>query len=446
MVSPKVVITPDQPTLEQVGLGEFPDTIKFDGKAMHIPKLDAQDLNNMLQIDGELGGLYRILTTPLRGSEIIVKEANSRSKTEANFVREILISPYKEGGMTTPLETVLATVLRMLIDGWAPHEIVWEIRKGYVRVRKIDYRPVTTISPILDKYNDVEKYEQDLSKIDIRRIAGDDNKVIIKSDKVLHFVNSPEWNPIFGRSSFVQAYYHAEKKHKLYRIAHIAAQINALRLRRIRIPVDKENDSQKYIDLVSKLGFNSTIALPEDIDLELLDVGNNFPDIMPLIQHHDTQASKSVLAQVIDVGVEGRTGSFNLSESHLDIFLVNLELMGQYVAKIINSVIIPKIIDWNFGTGNYPKIQFQPFDRLIKKQLFDVYTRIAGSANINVSPEFLLEIEKEVARTIGLRVEYDKIEEKVTEMFRQKILNPKGSDSSEGSGDPDTRDRSTRTD
>ena len=281
-----------------------------------------------------------------------------------------------------------------------------------------------------------------LLKLTLKRIA--DRKVRIRQDKIMHFVNGPEWNSIFGRSSFIQAFYHYEKKHKLYYIAHIAAQINALRLRVLRTPQDLEKNIPKYLDLVSKLGFNSTINLPKDVDLELLDIGNNFPDVLPLIQHHDTQAAKSLLAQVIDVGVEGRTGSFNLSDTHFDIFIVNLELMGDYIASVFNSVIIPKLIDWNFGTGNYPRVKFSPFDRQIKQLLFEVYKRIIGAANLNVTPEFILETEQEVAKTLGLNLDYADLE-KYVGIFEEKMSQVgTGSESSSGTGDPDDRDRSTR--
>ena len=70
--------------------------------------------------------------------------------------------------MVTPLGTVISTILRMLIDGWSPHEIVWNIRNGFVRVDKIDYRPVSTITPILDNENNLVSYEQDLAKIDVK--------------------------------------------------------------------------------------------------------------------------------------------------------------------------------------------------------------------------------------------------------------------------------------
>ena len=447
------VITPTEPIIGVTGMAEVPDSISYNKRLIHTPEILPEDLSKMMKIDGEISGLFRILSTPLRGAELEVMSPHSRANRETNFITEVLTAPYADGGMTIPLQTVMATIMRMLIDGWSPHEIVWEIKNQEVRVEKIEYRPVHSIEPQVDSRNNLSGYVQHLNRVrkDFDGISELNETADIDVSKIMHFVNAPEWNYIFGRSIFIQAFYHFEKKHKLYYISHIAAQINALRLRVLRLPAALEGEMDKYLEMVAKLGFNSTISLPEGAEIELLDVGDNFPDVMPLIQHHDTQAAKSVLAQVIDLGVEGRTGSFNLSDTHLDVFIVNLELMAKYVANVFNTVLIPKLIDWNFGTGNYPKVQFQPFDRLVKAQLFDIYKRMSASTTLNASPEFLTEIEKSVAKATGLNVPYDEIETTVTEMFRKKgeaqvkaLTQTAGSESSSGTGDPDTRDRTTR--
>ena len=122
--------------------------------------------------------------------------------------------------------------------------------------------------------------------------------------------------------------------------------------------------------------------------------------------------SKAVLSQVIDIGVEGQTGSFNLSDTHLDIFISNLSLITMHIADVFNRDLIPKLIDWNFGTGLYPEIKFQPFDREDRKLLADIFTRISGARQINISPELKLALEEHVADALGLDIDFDKIRER----------------------------------
>ena len=415
MVSENTVETPRAPNTRIVGFPDYPNSVKYDSNAIiHVPEIEADNLAKMMKFDGQVGGLYRILTTPIRGAKIEIEKPNNRANRETNLIREILTENYSAGGMVIPMQQVLASIMRMLVDGWSPHEIVWEIRNGMVRVYKIDYRPTKSIRVRLDSRKEVDGYTQDLGMLDITRYDGDSRKVFIPPDKIMHFVNSPEWNPVYGRSLFTQAYFHFEKKHKLYYISHLAAQISALKMRLLRSPTDDEKEIEKYVSMVSKLGFNSTVNLPTDWEFELLDTQNNFPDILPLIQHHDAQMSKSVLAQVLDVGVEGRTGSFNLSDTHFDIFIVNLELMSEYISTIFNTVLIPKLIDWNFGTGFYPKVKFLPFDRQIKQRLFTIFQEMVKSQHVNATPEFMYQMEQKVADIMGLDISYPEMEDRIS--------------------------------
>lgn len=408
------VISPSAPTMGEVGRSSVPDAMQAQNTLVNLPRIMPSKIDAMYQSDGEVAGLYRIITTPLRGAKIRVHPKHQRGKREANFIEEIFRNAPHDGGMRTPFNVVMATILRKIMDGYSPHEIIWKIEKGFVRIDKLAHRPINTITKI--KVNDQVEIENYVQNVSTRGIGG--NEVDIPSDKVLHFVFQPEFNPIFGRSMFTQAYYHYEKKHKLYYISHIAAQIRALRLRILRAQETDPDKVKEVLDMVAKLGFNSTINLPEGYELEFPDTGSGESlDVLPLIQHHDAQMAKSILAQVLDVGVEGRTGSFNLSETHLDIFITNLEMIAEGIASVFNTTLIPKLIDWNFGTGNYPKIQFVPFDRDVKKALANLFFKLSIAKNLNVTPQFRLQLEKQVAEDIGFDLDYEVIEKSLDDML-----------------------------
>ncbi len=411
VVSDKV-ISPSAPTIGEVGRSSIPSFMQVSNTFINSPRIPSEKMDSMFASDGEVAGLYRIITTPLRGAAIRIHPKNKRGNREANFIEEIFKNSPNDGGMRTPLNLVMATILRQIMDGYSAHEIVWKIEDGFIRIDKLAHRPVNSITKIItNNQGEIEQYVQRISG----RVGSEE--AIIPADKVLHFVFQPEFNPIFGRSMFTQAYYHFEKKHKLYYISHIAAQIRALRLRILRATETDETKLNLVLDMVAKLGFNSTILLPDGYELDFPDISGNSPDVLPLIQHHDAQMAKSILAQVLDVGVEGRTGSFNLSETHLDIFITNLELISSAIASTINTTLIPKLIDWNFGTRNYPTIEFVPFDRDAKKSLASLFLKLAIAKSVNVTPQFRLEVEKRVAEGLGLDIEYDEIEKSLTEIL-----------------------------
>ena len=387
------------------------------------PDIMPEKLHAMFKTDGQVAGLWRLLTTPIRssGMQVMKSQKDRFGKRELDFINSVLFSEDEYYGMRIPMEHVIATGLRMLIDGWSPHEMVWKIIEGQVRVEKLAYRSPRTITPKLDAHGEIEYYVQkrqntirDYTSTDRsnRTFVDEAGDIIIPRQKVLHFVYGYEWNSVFGRSFFLQAYYHFEKKHKLYYISHLAAQIKALRLRLVKSPKGADKDRvTAVVRQVSKLGLNTTLNIPDGYEVELPDLGNTGADngILSLIQHHDSQMSKSVLSQVLDVGVEGNTGSFNLSSTHLDIFILNLELISQAIAHMINRDLIPKLIDWNFGSGRYPKVVFTPFDTENRRLLTNLFTRIAGAAKLNVSPEFKVAIEEEVSRHLRMDLDYETI-------------------------------------
>ena len=366
----------------------------------------------MFKQDGQISGLLRMITTPLRAANVHITKPHSRANREYNLIQEIFNDENEKTGMKIPFSSVITTITRMLIDGWAPHELVWRIDEdGFVRVSKIAYRSPLSIRIKINNVGEIIGYTQIKTRpTDLTEKF----EIFIPRNKTLHFVFGEEWNPIYGRSLFLPAYFHYEKKHKLYYISHIAEQIRALRLRILKSPEQAETTKvQKVTDAVSKLGFNSTLNLPGGFELDFPDLGSSDNELLSIIRHHDVQMSKAVLAQVIDIGTEdGSTGSFNLSDTHLDIFITNLELISRSVANIINRYVIPNLIDWNFGTGNYPRIEFNPFDREDRKFLSQLFTRIAGARQVNVTPEFQLEVEKRVAEIINADIDYDEISQR----------------------------------
>ena len=210
--------TPAQPILIELGVPTIPNilpTLADELKPMEDIGMD--QLHGMLRNDGQVAGLFRMLTVPIKSSRWqITKPRKARSNSannEYNFIQEIFSVKNDAKGMRTPLPNVLSTIIRMLLDGWSPHEIVWVVTNGEVRVDKIAYRSPSTVKVKVNKHGEITGYRQSKSPLNLP--TGDpDNigEVEIPRQKVLHFVNGFEWNPIFGRSLFTQAYYHHQKK------------------------------------------------------------------------------------------------------------------------------------------------------------------------------------------------------------------------------------------
>ena len=79
---------------------------------MHVPDIDPEKMHNMFKTDGQVVGLWRMLSTPIRSSNIRVMRPvtrisapNNRANREYNFISELFL----EDKMRTPMATVLST-------------------------------------------------------------------------------------------------------------------------------------------------------------------------------------------------------------------------------------------------------------------------------------------------------------------------------------------------
>lgn len=122
------------------------------------------------------------------------------------------------------------------------------------------------------------------------------------------------------------------------------------------------------------------------------------------------------------------------------MFIMMLQSIMGEVADVINQRLIPKFIDWNFGTGKYPTFSWGTFTDEQRRSISLLFDRLAtAGAGANVTPEFMAELEKRMSQELGLDIDYAVIDERarakaasegVNDQAFQDFLNNAGLDSS----------------
>lgn len=127
-----------------------------------------------------------------------------------------------------------------------------------------------------------------------------------------------------------------------------------------------------------------------------------------MIKFHDSQISKSMLAQFIDLGsVSSDSGSRALGGSQIDLYLAWLQGLQIKIEDAINSV-IAILIDMNFGTGKYPVFKFNPIRDDKKEMLYAVFKDFATKGRLKETT--IKGIVERVSEDVGLdyeETEYD---------------------------------------
>lgn len=385
-----------------------------------IPQLVA-----MRRMDGQARALYSLLTMPIRaalkGSSFIPAEGGDK---EAEFVTNAFTLPPESGGMSVTLSRVMAQILQALFDGFAPFEKVYHIPskgplKGKVTLKKLMYLPVETVTFVVDKKGGYRGLRQRAN------FAGESVDVYIPPQYAFYYTAREEEKAYYGVSYFQSAFYHYDKKMKQYFLGHLASQRAAVGTRVGTVPPTATVKAKReFAEALANLAFAQYILAPEGFEVEILREGATF-DFLNFINHHNSQMSKSVLAAFFDES-QGSGSNDNAmiggSGPGDDWFNLQLQAIQDEIASVINTHVIPDIVDANFNGGKYPKFQWGTLTEDQKAAVSKMFGQLSTSGqNTNVTPEFMREMEKKQAEALGFDIDYEEIEKREKEEAQRLI-------------------------
>lgn len=406
-----------------------------------------RELVAMRRTDGQARALYRLITLPIRAAlktaTFVPEEGVDGGDEEAQFIQNMLTLPSTGGGMQVPFGRFMAQLVMAIFDGFEAFEMVyWQPPTGPLKdkwtLKKLAHRPSEQLTFILDRNGDFQGLRQ-RTMYQAQYVD-----VVIPGENVLFYTANAEERPFYGISYFNAAYKHWEAKFKLYVVAHIAAQRAAVGTRVGTIPKNpSREEKQRFQQSLSDLGIAQWMTIPEDYKVESLKESAGF-DFLAYINHHNSQMSKSVLAAFFDdaQGTGGDASLIDFGRQSDALFLLMLQTIMGEIEEIINTQLIPRFIDWNFGSGKYPLFRFGQLTEEQKGALLDVFKALAVVAPdaSNVAPEMWKEIEKQIAEEFGLEVDWEAVAEREAEEQRQQELMMQQQQMAESSNAPTAPD------
>jgi hypothetical protein len=406
-----------------------PDQLPFSGgfgknELVDVKDITVQELTTMRRKDGQARAIHRVLTLPLRQAPMTFKPNDgegSDGEEEAQFVEDAFTQPLHMGGMSTSIKQVFAHLGLALANGFSVFEKVWQVTpKGDVTYRKLAPRSADTIKFNLDENGGLDSVRQRV------HWQGEMRDVTIPSDKVLVYTAQAEENPWYGESYLLPAFYHYDKKHKLYYIAHLAAQFHAVPGRIGSYPAQATKPEKDAFRMqLAKMGFNTAMTKPENWIVDEFGGQGGMPDFEKMINHHDGMMAKSVLAHFIQLGTGSTSGSWALSEDQTDFFTIALETILAEWAEMFTFYAIPQLVDHNFRSRAYPEMQLGPMSDGTKQVMEEVFKAIAVAGTTNVTKDFMFELEAKIAGELGLEIDYEALQE---EFEKEKELEQQASE------------------
>ena len=411
------------------GLGLY-SSLPFDAKGLYelnnpTPHASIDQVTEMRRKDGHGRALFQLVLLPIRyalqNGHWAAPDVNlKKAKKEVDFANQMWSLPKSAGGMSQPANKIIRQMLLSVCDGFAPFEqVIGHADKGPLKgkyiLKKLSYCDPRTVKIVTDEMGGFEGFRQRTHTLD-----GRTRDVHVKKDYSLIFTNQDEENPYYGVSMFESAYPHYEIRKKLYYIAHLAAQFAAVPGRIGSIP---QNATTRQINefkgALANFAFNTSMVHYNNFEVKPFN-GNSAFDFIKLIDHHKNMMSKSILAGFFDS--ENRTVLIENAtmDASADMFLLTLETIAEDIAHVLSDYLMPKFIDWNFGTSIYPKFVPAKLTDASKQAVIDLFRNFAMSGTLNCTPEMVREMEKRISADFNLDIDYDEIQKREQEAAEQQ--------------------------
>lgn len=336
--------------------------------------------NQMRLGDATVRAALLLLTLPILSSKWWVEPGGSSrmAKKAAEFVQENIME-----SMTRSWRETLGEILLYLTFGRMPFEKVWEFRDdGLIYLRNLAMRWPGS----------VRRWQLDDGKPGVVQVTVN-GKYQIPMSKLAVFVNQKEGDNWEGISVLRSAYKHWYTKDKYYTIDAIATERQGVGIPIAIAPQTGSTpaDEAKVQTILRNIRANqyAHIVLPYGWSLGFMDMkGNQIKNPTQMVQHHDRQISKNILAQFIELGA-GNVGSFALSRDQSTFFLMALESVANYVADTFTKYVINDLVKFNFllDPKEYPKLAYEKIGKVDINTITTALQRAQQTGFITPQPE-----------------------------------------------------------
>lgn len=340
-----------------VGLRRFRGLIAEE----YVPELSsarAVDLYAKMRSDGMVEAITRALKLPIMAASWVVEPA---SKTDANAAKaRDLVEEVLFNRLGLCWEETVRECLTYLQYGFGVQVKQWAVEKGLAVLA--DLMPVHPRTAVQGGRN--WEFDPETGALVGLWQYGTDGvtwrQELIPRERFAHFVHDGDFRNPEGRSIYRSAYKHWLVKDTLYRIEAIGLERGA-----VGVPVMEYDPDSNDTDLRNKLETfgnglmayeNGYLIVPKGTAVNNFQLQVNTESLHAAISHHDTKIAQCVLAQWLQLGVEGKGGAYALSSDQTDHFMLCLETVGDYLCAVINREVIPELVSYNLATDQFPRL------------------------------------------------------------------------------------------
>lgn len=331
----------------------------------------------MSENDDVIGAILFAIEMLMRQAYFTVEPGGNSKKDEeaAGFVQQCL------DDMQVTWSDTLSDILTFLTYGWSCHEIVYKVRKGNSKDRRLHSKYDDGLIgwrklPIRSQDTLYEwRYDEDDELLGMVQMAPPTYEpIFIPMDKMLHFRTKSRKDSPEGRSILRNAYRSWHFKKRMQEIEGIGVERNLAGFPVLKAPEGMEDlwnpDDEDMVRTLAiaeaivtniKVDKKMGVVLPPGWDLTLVTTGTgkSAGDTNMIIERYDSRIAATVMADFILLGHQ-QVGSFALASNKTNLFGVAMGAFLDVICDVFNNQAIPRLINVNGdhfkGITDYPKM------------------------------------------------------------------------------------------
>jgi hypothetical protein len=368
-----------------------------------------RDVEQMLERDGQVQGVLSALTLPIRqANTTILKPKNDKGQTE--WIREALFAESYEGGMETPLDTVIGQMSQACAFKRSYHEKVWrQDPDGAVRIKKLAMRPSASCQLVRDrKTGELISFKQFADWE--RKTPPPDWRGFVEIPKVraLVHLNNQHRDPLYGNSDLAVSTWAYTMKQKILRLWVVFLDRKAMpKTVAYGSSPSESKDNARQLASIKGAGVVGMVRPPDgNRPFDVLDdAGQGAAPFLECIRYLDSCMTQSVMAGFMDLTSSAASGkgSYALSADASGLFLASRHAQAKEIAATINCYVIAPQIAVNFGPdAAVPKLTFEKISQEQSDRALSLLTTLSSAANLQVPPDFVYLLVERCAQYLDL--------------------------------------------
>ena len=360
--------------------------------------------DEMRKSDATVAAILKVIKLPLQRADYYFSPASDSDQDKA-IAKHL---EYEFFDRLNFYSNVLPQILIYLDFGFMCFEKVYQIEKtgeykGKLGIKKLAPR----LPKSLDQWIETDYSEPSMRQSGYKKDAY--QTVTIDGAKLVRFTNDQEGNNYEGVSILRPAYKHWFFKYLLEKTGAIGADRTANGVPVLEYTADvatTPEEKEKNAEVLRNISANEAayidLGFGKKFRFETTQAGY---DIMPLLQHHDRQITKAVLAQFLETGAAGTSGGYAQTKSDQEFFYNSIESFGIYICDRLNDLLIKEFVFYNYGDVTPPKLSIKNIKPQGSKELSSLVSESVKSGVLTAD----VDVENLLREFLGLPLLDEKI-------------------------------------